>query len=76
MSENEVVKKSRSAGRPKGRSSGNNSSTNSGERVYRTQFRYLDAKHYDLVQRAAKRAGLSANAWIIRATMKALGKKV
>lgn len=39
-------------------------------RGLRTEFRYFDREHHDLVHEAAKKAGLSANAWIVACTLK------
>jgi uncharacterized protein (DUF1778 family) len=35
----------------------------------RTELRFLNADHYDLVARAAKLKGLSMNSWLVETTL-------
>jgi len=40
-------------------------------RGIRTEFRFKDSDHHDMVTRAARRCGLSLNAWMVQATLAA-----
>jgi predicted HicB family RNase H-like nuclease len=41
-----------------------------------TQFRFLDRKHREMVKSAARRAGLSMNAWIVKTTLDQARKEI
>ena len=45
------------------------------ERV-RVVFRFLDRDHHAMVKRAAQRAGLSLNSWMVQATLKEARKSL
>lgn len=36
----------------------------------KTQLRYANQEHYDLIQQARKKSGLTLNGWIVQATMR------
>lgn len=43
---------------------------------WQTQFRFASEEHRDLVRQAAKRSGLSVNAWVVGVTLQAARKQL